>query len=294
MALEPTAPSGRFFLAGVCGWGRRLTASVSRQTNMVVYKYLPPSRIDVLEHSRIRFTQPAALNDPFETFPCFLEYGPWLLDNRHQRAIDKCGAQAAQDTLPERRALVVQKLLELPEILSKHFVILSLSRICNSALMWSHYSDSHRGLVIGFDSTSGFFKPGAGKAKDGLKAVRYSNVRYRIPKEGFHSLEDPSLRQANAKVFFTKGAHWKYEREMRILAHPDSADAVLPGINHIDIRLFNFPAESVKEVIFGFRMSEPDQRRVFDLVRSKYLSAKIGKAFPHESQFALAVKTFAG
>src|SRR5947207_3421051 len=36
---------------------------------MVLYKYLTPARLDVLECRRIRFTQPAAFNDPFEFKP---------------------------------------------------------------------------------------------------------------------------------------------------------------------------------------------------------------------------------
>ena len=34
---------------------------------MIVYKYLQPERIDVLENGMIRFSQPHDLNDPFET-----------------------------------------------------------------------------------------------------------------------------------------------------------------------------------------------------------------------------------
>ena len=36
-----------------------------------IYKYLPPARIDVLENLSIRFTQPSALNDPFEVLVNF-------------------------------------------------------------------------------------------------------------------------------------------------------------------------------------------------------------------------------
>jgi hypothetical protein len=35
---------------------------------------LSPARSEVLANSRIRFTQPAVLNDPFETLPAFTEY----------------------------------------------------------------------------------------------------------------------------------------------------------------------------------------------------------------------------
>lgn len=36
---------------------------------MPLYKYFQPDRIDILENSLIRFTQPSTFNDPFECFP---------------------------------------------------------------------------------------------------------------------------------------------------------------------------------------------------------------------------------
>jgi hypothetical protein len=53
--------------------------------NEIAYKYLHPSRIDVLRDNRIRFTQPAALNDPFESNPIGDELRQSLIDN--QKAI---------------------------------------------------------------------------------------------------------------------------------------------------------------------------------------------------------------
>jgi len=261
---------------------------------MIVYKYLPASRFDVLEDSRIRFTQPAALNDPYETLPCFIEYAQGLIDQIHQQAVDKFGLQAAEQSLNQRPLLVAKKLLETPKTLSKYFVILSLSKICDNSLMWSHYADSHRGFVIGFDASNYFFKPGNGKANDGLEEVRYSNKRHIVPNGGYKSLDDPNLRKANSEMFFTKSLDWSYEQEMRILAHPKSADVTLPSTNEFDICLFNFPKDSVKEVIFGFRMSESDRHRLFDLVKLKYPPAKIRISVIHESEFQFRIATFTG
>ncbi|MFQ2730618.1 hypothetical protein ACK3YQ_08160 [Aeromonas caviae] len=39
------------------------------ETIMLLYKYLPPERIDVLKNRSIRFSQPIAFNDPFEFKP---------------------------------------------------------------------------------------------------------------------------------------------------------------------------------------------------------------------------------
>jgi hypothetical protein len=132
---------------------------------MIVYKYLDPARIDVLEQGRIRFTQPGALNDPFETLPCFTQYKQALLKSLHVGAQKKFGAEAAQATLTERQALIDRALLDIPKSMSRHFVLLSLSKVRNNLLMWSHYTDSHRGFVIGFDSNNPFFSPGQGSSK---------------------------------------------------------------------------------------------------------------------------------
>ena len=38
---------------------------------MVFYKYVSAERIDILQNRLIRFTQPNAMNDPFEARPYF-------------------------------------------------------------------------------------------------------------------------------------------------------------------------------------------------------------------------------
>ena len=43
---------------------------------MSLYKYLTFERMDILENAHIRFTQPSAFNDPFETFPSFQAFAP--------------------------------------------------------------------------------------------------------------------------------------------------------------------------------------------------------------------------
>ncbi|MFT4515696.1 MAG: hypothetical protein ACI91B_004415 [Planctomycetota bacterium] len=53
-----------------------------------LFKYLPPSRLDVLEDLRVRFSQFSALNDPHECFASLdlvdlvtsPEHGPRILD----------------------------------------------------------------------------------------------------------------------------------------------------------------------------------------------------------------------
>jgi hypothetical protein len=42
---------------------------------MILFKYTPPSSIDVLQEELIRFTQPLAFNDPFDSHPYVSDRG---------------------------------------------------------------------------------------------------------------------------------------------------------------------------------------------------------------------------
>jgi hypothetical protein len=59
---------------------------------MALYKYVIPDRIDILEHSLIRLTQPFVFNDPFECFPYIKEVAH---DERVSEYLDRhqCGEE---------------------------------------------------------------------------------------------------------------------------------------------------------------------------------------------------------
>jgi hypothetical protein len=58
---------------------------------MSIYKYVSSERIDILKNAYIRFTQPAAFNDPFESFPYFKTIVPEndIDDFLHKREWDR-------------------------------------------------------------------------------------------------------------------------------------------------------------------------------------------------------------
>jgi len=129
---------------------------------MMVYKYLHPERIDVLRDTRIRFTQPAALNDPFEMMPNLLEIRRYYaaLSEEVNRDMDPTGS-AVQSILTQWK--ITDTFGRWQADNPSELAFLSLSKNRNNPLMWSHYCDSHHGFVIGFDATNSFFrlaKPG--------------------------------------------------------------------------------------------------------------------------------------
>lgn len=52
---------------------------------MIAYKFLHAARIDILSGGMIRFTQPPALNDPFESFPLDDDFKDSLIERSVNR-----------------------------------------------------------------------------------------------------------------------------------------------------------------------------------------------------------------
>ncbi len=78
--------------------------------------------------------------------------------------------------------------------------IVSLSRTWNSTLMWSHYADSHRGVVVG---------------------VKLSDPRHEaIPVQYVSELSRPSgdnHAERAVAILGQKHEFWKYEKEYRVI-----------------------------------------------------------------------------
>jgi len=101
------------------------------------YKYLSPDRFDVMCNLKIRFTQPGALNDPFEDAP--------LIKYENTEPYFLILTENKRKVIPNSRKEEPAKLgQQLKEHLNYAVGILSLSRTRKNQLLWSHYADSHR------------------------------------------------------------------------------------------------------------------------------------------------------
>lgn len=175
---------------------------------MILYKYLHPDRIDVLEGGQIRFTQPSVLNDPFELRPNFeaarVALLELVLDGDHERRhVYNDWCKINEDILKEENLLIsyedikldlkdeIERLLiravdnlfevQIYDLFDRRHLILSLSKRPDSRLMWSHYACEHRGFSVGFDQE--MLQVGLRERLTVLKpaSVRYSDKRYVVP-----------------------------------------------------------------------------------------------------------------
>lgn len=289
---------------------------------MIVYKYLHPDRIDVMHNACIRFTQFAALNDPFEATPNFEDFKQArteLLLNTggmeaHRRSIDleqipsltEEHRQYLRDfktNWPEEFKEYKDSLIRLfvgaitdtvfdthtKQVFNDYFAILSLSGTNSNPLMWSHYASSHTGCVLGFDSTSPFFEPGERMASGGLRRVGYSNERFIVPAIGLEGLSPEEQMRANDGMFFRKSVDWSYEHEYRILGNPGLADKTIDVPGGFPIHLYSFPPEAVQEVVLGYKMTNLKREEIVATCERLYPHAAIYQAIPDNRTFSMII-----
>jgi hypothetical protein len=93
----------------------------------VLYKYLPPERIDILENMELHFSRPTDFNDNFDT---------------HYNVPKSQGARAKVERVKLKNRLGILCLTQRPD----------------NHMMWVHYARNHTGFVLGFDSSAAFFR----------------------------------------------------------------------------------------------------------------------------------------
>lgn len=266
---------------------------------MLLYKYLSPERIDVLENKKIRFTQPGDLNDPFEFEPYIYE----MISEKNIRKIIK--SKLYQDYITHNAWAknmpyelfellnynqykgLVYNILGVGEKLSlqkmtfavKHFfAILSLSRKYDNKLMWSHYAKSGKGFVIGFDTESEFFsKENVVNDSRIIESgdVLYSDLRPTI------SLE--SLQPSH--LFFAKSLDWEYEKEYRFVK------AIMPDMNEppdsYPLKLYEYPVDCVKEIYIGSGATSAFTERALSVIGEGGFDAKVYKMTLSQTEYRL-------
>lgn len=279
---------------------------------MILYKYLDPERIDVLQNGLVRFTQPGAFNDPFEVKPYINKISQ---ANRIEQTID--------NILPEEVARIYEELpLEVKITISYESVleiaqsrrqalrgqftnivntftpllrntmevkfneligIFSLTEKPNNLLMWSHYARAHEGLVLGFDSAHEYFDQRKAKT-DEFKHLR--KVEYRLNRPNA-----PLADLGGVDVFLVKSKEWEYEQEWRIMRPLADAFRVIPDEPY-KIYLYQYPLEAVAEVILGSRMNEVSINVITALLneRKEFSNVSLKQAVPSENQFKIEIR----
>jgi hypothetical protein len=151
--------------------------------------------------------------------------------------------------------------------LNKRMGVFSISEKNNDILMWGHYSNSHTGFCVGFDTAELLKTEGV----DYIGKVEYFQEFPVI-------IPDRNLESQFKKQIFSKWNKWQYENEFRLTK------------NHIKNRKIKIPKTAFKEVILGFQMPEKQRAKLIKLVRRNFPEILIYEALPNEEKFNIEIK----
>jgi Protein of unknown function (DUF2971) len=230
----------------------------------ILYKYVPPDCVSYFSDQLLRFTQPAALNDPFERIPILSTEETHEVAREFVRAIaadaenkaSRYERRKARQTARQVRTTVARQLQADPDLLRRTLYeradkklnssigILSLSSRWDSGLMWSHYALAHQGLCIGFQRRHPVFAGDSIKGMPPVLPVAYSDRRIKVPVERGQKID--------FRVMYTKSKDWTYEREERALRLLVEADRRIDATPY-PLCLFKIPHDAVAEVTLGLR-----------------------------------------
>lgn len=154
--------------------------------------------------------------------------------------------------------------------------VLSLTENPSDLLMWSHYTDFHRGLVLGFDSAHGFFNRRRSESDEfyHLRRVVYSRKRPHVD----------LLRTDCLELFLTKSEEWAYEAEWRMMTPIQDCQEVSAAV-HVQ----EFPAACVKTVILGANSSPEFRNEIRNVLKGSADFAHVRVLFArlHAQEYAL-------
>lgn len=185
-----------------------------------LYKYMP-FRKEFFDNFYLRCTPRSALNDPFELSPS----SQYMFDH----TTDTLGQLELEEGLNEGFEWN-QKMLE---IAFTKLGIISFSETRDNLLMWSHYADNHRGIVIEFDPTHIFFND------DPIASKKLGRVAYR--KERLKSIpyqwDGIFTKSDSTRIYFEKADEWIYEKEYRLICDLYASNDTLCSTEYYDEKL---------------------------------------------------------
>jgi hypothetical protein len=177
-----------------------------------LYKFLP-ARPSFFENLLLRASSKHSLNDPFEAKPSASFWADLFTYTKN----DRFGGTKEEIIKYLQKQPPYSRWSELGVSLFYEYGIISLTETKDNLLMWSHYADQHRGMVIEFDVSHPFF---CSTHSENALTGNTRRVLYR--KERLNELGDYLL-----EPYFHKSDEWAYEKEHRLLLKLDKADSFL-------------------------------------------------------------------
>ena len=196
----------------------------------ILYRYVNSATAwECLKKASLAFTPPVRFNDPFDTNPA-LDFD--LRKEQIKALSEECPPGKTFD----RGSIEAAMLENRKEFMETLIGAACFSSKANDPLMWAHYGDHHRGVMIGFDATHSEFL--------GANPVSYSERRPHAEIDG------PGIFEK----LLVKSEVWKREGEWRMTAWLSACEVEM--ISDTPVYIQHLERDCFASITFGCKAAE--------------------------------------
>lgn len=238
----------------------------------ILYKYCDQvGFVKILESLELKLPFISDVNDPLECLPFLDEGSISAMKEQCQRSFRRKGKEPSSnwEQILEKKwqtgkvLKLKKKLIQIIDDMKQKSFLLSVSKTAKNTVMWAHYSEKHKGGVIGFDF--GYFF-------QNMEPVHYSMQRPKL------NIWDDYLSKEFKKEYFktliTKSIEWEYEEEFRnVLDDTDLTGFEKDGLASLKYFkgkktwFLKLNPESIREVVFGLFTENSLKQAVRNLIK---------------------------
>lgn len=245
---------------------------VSLPKSLYKYQSISKQSLENLKNAQIYFNAPKKFNDPYDC-SLILKSLDLSEDNLNEIRIHinkNFEIKNLTENINKISDVIQCEILKYQEEILNNRGCSCFSEVNNSILMWSHYSDNHKGMCLEFDTSYELFSK-AMKVEYGKEFPSVNPLIYfkndNIDKFKFF------------KPILSKYKDWSYEKEWRIF-HKESN------------KLFGYELDSLKAVYFGCNVQFVDIELVSLILQSQNQNVKFYKAKKSEENYTLNFEEF--
>ena len=223
-----------------------------------------------LEESHIYFQNPRKLNDPFDCYPELLK----LTDDKNEL---KSFFQFLEPIIPASEKSKIKSELSANNLTSfknmvgdyldkfiNKFGIACLSLSPANLMMWSHYSNFHKGICLQYDTS---------KDENAFRRTRPMNYVDKFEQKEYNPIKEGNQFE---HLLYTKSDVWRNEYELRVVKETQGR--------------FPIDRNCLRTIIFGLKTEEDYKQRIFDLTFDKYPNLSYFESEPLKNGFGLTFK----
>lgn len=261
----------------------------------------------MLKDGSLYFTSPGRFNDPFD---CKISVAYHLLTPKEhhqllkQKAREHLGVsssqafQVAHKMFKDKYWESAEGMKREQETVDKSLGVLSLTPDYRNLLMWSHYSEFHKGLCIGLNTShlqvlACHLLTRRNPIAEESCTFYLDHVTYGDYPE-IHPHDDVVERAQ--KSMLHKYGQWSYEEEVRGWIHiPKKVRQYMDGLGDevkkkkldTKFRTIQAPPELFTHVVLGCKMPDEDRQEITELVKAELPHMEVWQAHKKPYHFAL-------